>query len=336
MRRVPDDSPAAPPLNPIDRALVAAVPFLRALPRTRDKPVDDLLSAFRAAHPGVEIELVIDRPPGHPEVDYDLLLSSQDGTIAIGWRPDCCNPWNVQYAEHWASNLVLSVNGRDLSVQEALQALRLGADAAYDLQSSLVHYCLIDSTISMDPPAVSGAELQEAADNFRVMRGLTKADEMHRWLEQSSLSLERFEALMRARLQAHKLKDKATRDEIRQYFENHRDSLAQGTVVSLNSPSEKTLKKLANPDTIRQLTERLWSTDATKTYARVTIDIKSGLLATLVPAGAPIREETVVGPYKQGREFRLVQLIRRTPAKLDELTRQYKERNLAEIKWHWM
>jgi hypothetical protein len=117
--------------------------------------------------------------------------------------------------------------------------------------------------------------------------------------------------------------------------------------VSLNSPSEKTLKKLANPDTIRQLTERLWSTDATKTYARVTIDIKSGLLATLVPAGAPIREETVVGPYKQGREFRLVQLIRRTPAKLDELTRQYirdqlfakwleKERNLAEIKWHWM
>src|SRR6476646_9343304 len=106
-----------------EKALLDAVPFLRALPRAGalKKSVWAQLGAFRAAHAEVGVELVVDRPPGHPDVDFDLLLQVAEGTVAIGWRPDGGMPWSVQYSEHWASSLVLSVNGRDVTIQEALQ-----------------------------------------------------------------------------------------------------------------------------------------------------------------------------------------------------------------------
>jgi len=70
-------------------ALLDAVPLLQALPRVGalEKSVWAQLGAFRAAHAEVGVELVVDRPPGHPDVDFDLLLQVAEGTVAIGWRP---------------------------------------------------------------------------------------------------------------------------------------------------------------------------------------------------------------------------------------------------------
>ena len=112
-----------------------------------------MTAAFQQAHPEVSAELLIDKPPGHPEMDFDLYLHSDtSGALALGWRPDRAMPWVVQYSEHWASNLVLSVNGRDLTVQEALQALRLHESTGSDLATELVNFCLIDRRSSRTRP----------------------------------------------------------------------------------------------------------------------------------------------------------------------------------------
>src|SRR5262245_32273598 len=106
-----------------EAALSEGIAFLRDLPPGRGEVAASRsrLEAFRAAHPGLRVDLLVDQPPGSPRVDYDLLLGGPDGsTVALNWRPDRGLPWVVDYADHWAANFVVSVNRKDVTVQQAL------------------------------------------------------------------------------------------------------------------------------------------------------------------------------------------------------------------------
>ena len=337
----------------IDQALLDALPLLRSLPRVGecDKEIAAQLSAFRASHRNVCVDLVLDRQPGHPEVDFDLLLSvDQSGTIAVGWRPDRAMPWSVQYAEHWASNLVLSVNGLDLTVQEALQALRLNGNGTSDLSTALVNYCLIAKAITQKSLTIADNELQDAADDFRSEFGLISAESTVRWLADAGLSNERFEALMKARALARKLKEQIALDNIQSYFATHQNSLARATVVRIRSTLIGALKNLIDSDSISGLVNRFFSNETTINDRTIEINIETGFVANILPTSPPPanpREGAVIGPFAHGGEFCAVQFLRHTPAMLDQETHRLIENHLfklwlenaramAEIRWHWM
>ena len=338
-----------------EKALLDAIPFLRTLPRARNlqESVWAQLATFRAAHSDVGIDLVVDQPPGHPEVDFDLLLQGDDeGTVAIGWRPDARIPWSVQYSEHWAASLVLSVNAIDVTIQDALQVLRLSGDTESDLSTRLVDHCLIAAAIIKDPPVVSDSEVQSAADGFRLARGLHSAEATARWLSEAGLSIERFEALIKTTVQARKLKERITEDQVAAYFSNHTDSLAMLTVIRWHSASEDSLSDLTDSAaTTDDVVKRALASVSNDHAPGVRIVSETGfvpkVLPSLPPESAAPPAGTVIGPTRHGGEYWCGQVLRRLTPRLDQETERFiqerlfaswldEERAKAQITWHWM
>jgi putative peptide maturation system protein len=336
-------------------ALVDAVRLLRNLPRKRAREMDALaqFAGFRADHPEVDADLFIDRQPGHPEIDFDVFLQvDAAGTIAVGWRPDRAMPWSVQYSEHWASNLVVSVNGRDLTVQEALQALRLNGETGSDLSTDLVNYCLVSSAIAEDPPLVSDSELQTASDGFRVARGLYDAETTNRWLAEAGLSMDTFEALVKARVQERKLMDRITADQVEAYFAAYAESLANVSVVRIHLPSTGTLGVFPLSETaVDDFVRRAFSGQLGDSDPEIRIVMETGFVEDVLPMipkdSIPPPVGTMVGPKLYSGEYWFAQVLRRAPSKLDQKTKRHvqakifalwlnAQRAKAQIRWHWM
>jgi putative peptide maturation system protein len=338
-----------------EKAVLDAIPFLQALPRTRAlvETVRARLEGFRAAHPGVGVELVVDNPPGCPDVDFDLLLQyDPQGTVAVGWRPDTGNPWSVQYSEHWASSLVLSVNEFDVTIQEALQALRVSHEAESDLPTRLVNYCLISAAIITDPPPVSDAELQAAADGFRAARGLHSTETTRRWLSEAGLSVDRFEGLLKTTVQARKLRDRITTDCVSDYFSTHSASLAKITALRAHAVSEDLLPDLTGPDfTTDSVVDRVIASASMENSSRSRICIETGfhpkVLPSIPPEAAVPPAGTCIGPVRHGGEYWCGRILKRFPPRLNQETSAFIQERLfaswldgelsrARIAWHWM
>ena len=322
----------------LEKALLGAIPFLRTLPRASglEQGVWAQLAAFRAAHPEVGVDLVVDHPPGRLDVDFDVLLQGEaEGTIAVGWRPDAGMPWSVQYSEHWASSLVLSVNGLDLTIQEVLQALRLAGEGAGDLSTRLVDHCLIATAILKEPPSVSDAEVQGAADGFRAARGLLDAETTERWLREAGLTMERFEALLKTAVQARKLKERIAEKQVAAYFASHAASLAKVTVVRAHSASRDSLPDLSgSAATIGGLVDLALARGSSDDDPRVRIVVETGFLPRVLPSLAPEFTAppvgTEIGPVRHGGEYWCGHVLRRLPPRLDRETHGFIQERLFE------
>src|SRR5262245_39178349 len=204
------------------------------------------LEHFRRENPGVRADLLVDQPPASRQVDYDLMLSHPEGgTLALSWRADEGVPWAVQYADHWAANYVLTVDARDVTIQQALLFLKLTGDREPDLMTELVDQQLIAVAIDADPPPVSDEELQRAADEFRRASRLLNAESTRRWLEEMGLSMEQFQSRLRGAVQIRKLKERVTADDIETYFEAHRKSFDFIRYFQVETRSQATASELA-------------------------------------------------------------------------------------------
>jgi hypothetical protein len=98
--------------EPFEDALRTAVDLVRDLSRDRKDTAASKarFADWRSAHPGVPARLSVDCRPGWPFVEFDVLLEHPDGgTVGLTWRPDDGSPWTVAYADHWASNFVVTV-----------------------------------------------------------------------------------------------------------------------------------------------------------------------------------------------------------------------------------
>ena len=105
--------------------------------------------------------------------EHDVLLEHPErGTVGITWCADDGTPWAITYADHWASNLVVSVDDGDVTLQEALLFLKMAAEKASDLMESLVSEKIVAMAVQAEPPPVEHGELQAAADAFRIANGL--------------------------------------------------------------------------------------------------------------------------------------------------------------------
>ncbi|MBN6053981.1 TIGR04500 family putative peptide maturation system protein, partial [Nonomuraea sp. RK-328] len=186
----------AEPVGAFAEALVSGAELLRSLPRRRSgvAAARRAADAWTARHPRTNAQLVVDRRPGSPVVDYDLLLDHPDGgTIALSAPPEDGVPWLIDHSTHWAAGHLVSVDGVHVSVPQALTMLRSLSGRDATPYQEIVDQCLLAAAGDDDEP-VSAAELQETADEFRRGRGLRDRASTLAWMTAAGMSGEQFEA----------------------------------------------------------------------------------------------------------------------------------------------
>lgn len=331
-------------------ALIDGSSLLRELPRLRGDvaKAQARFDTFRASHPDLRADLLVDQLPGAPRVDYDILIAHPDGgTVALSWRADHGSPWCVEHTEHWAANFVLSVNDVHVTVQHAILSLRLGARRFPSQLTELVDEQLIGQEIEKDPPPVSDEELQAEADVVRAAHHLHRADATVRWLEELGLTTERFEDLLRFGVQVRKLKDRVTQDRAAAYFDAHARKFAVIRFFRLDGATEESARQLA--ETARA--GGLWTAAQTWLVGTPGREWSGSMLSRhaveLPPELAAAEPGEVVGPVADGLRYWIAEVLGRDTPRLDEQTRSAirdllfeewlaERRQHAVVRWHWM
>jgi putative peptide maturation system protein len=336
--------------NDFGSVLEEAALLLRDLPRGyRDVPEAQRRTAdWRETHSGLDVDLLVDQPPGSLRVDYDLLLSHPDGgTLALTWQGAQGLPWLACYADHWAANFVVTVNGESITVQQALTALRMSANAHSDLMTDLVNQKILLQAVDQEKPPVTDEELEEAANRFRRANRLDTAADTFRWLEEMRLTQAQFEAMLEATVQSRKVKGRITAERLESYFEAHRDEYDQICLFEVRVP---------DPDMGEQLVAAareaglLTATEAMLRYP--SMPLLEGTLAvrhagTLPPPLRTASPGEIIGPYLAEEHYRVAQVYSRQAASLKGETRDAvqeaisqewlaQQRTAATVHWHWM
>jgi putative peptide maturation system protein len=330
--------------------LAAAADLLRRLPRGRLEtgPVREMVAEFNREHPDVGADLLVELPPGAPTADYDLLLADpRGGTLTLNWQADEGAPWPATQSDHWAANLVLTVNTTDLTVQDALLCLKLASDRQPDLMEELVNETLLGHEVRHAPPDVSSEEIQQAADRFRRARGLSSASTTLRWLAESGLSVDRFQRVMEALVQRRKMRDRVTVDAVEPYF--HANSLDFEMVRFAEFRCDRAeplleLTKAADPSGLQaRVGDWLMNYSCDNPSATIRQAWRRDAPAEL--RAAEVGE--LVGPCSDERGPWLAVVMSREPAMLNKETRAAigrelfdawlsERRQAATIRWHWL
>ena len=144
----------------LDEAIVAAVVLLRKLPAGRNLTgvTRKLFTRFNERYPDLRAKLITHVIPASDRVTYDLLLHldhKAGGVISLGWNGDSGLPWIPQFADHWAANFVLSVNGAEMTIQSALLFLNSVLADQPNLMEELIERSLLSEAISVEPMSLS-------------------------------------------------------------------------------------------------------------------------------------------------------------------------------------
>lgn len=331
-----------------EQALSDAVSLLKELPRDRSSIQIALarISRFRASHRGVRCDLLVDQPPGTSEAGYDILLGAPEGgTVAVSWRPDQGVPWTVQYSDHWAANLVLTVNKHQTTIQSALIYLRTVLNRKPDLMNDLINKLLIQEAIDESPPAVSIKETEKAVNDFRLRHGLYSAVAMRQWLDEMSLTMAALRELAAHNVSARKIKKRVTAHMVRPYFDAHHNDFEILTIFRVQAPSKTVavaITKVARPSGLWMALHKKGSL----------LPTPNGQLATkhareLPQSFASASPNMIIGPERSPEGYWVGQLLQRRAARFDSSTRATIEdllfddwlaerKKQSTIRWHWI
>jgi putative peptide maturation system protein len=338
----------APVEDDLPQALADALALLRALPRRRGewRQAEALVARFKVAHPRLPCRLLSEEKPGSDALDHDLLLTiGEAGTLALSWHGDDGVPWVARYADHWAANYVLTVDGRSTTIQSALLYLGAQLRRRPDLMQELVDRALVAAAIAEAPPDISEAELEAAVDAFRESQGLYSGAETQRWLDEMQLTMEALGGLVAQSLQITKFKERLTGPAVTPHFAAHRRDFDRVSLLRLDGLSEPGATHLAEA---WRKTGRCPVLEG----AAALIDMPNGRIETVFARDLPAElagadTDAVIGPMPWGGRFRVAQVIRRHAAQLDDATRARigellfgawlaERRTRAAITWHWV
>ena len=225
------------------------VSLLRELARTPTGHTDARarVAAWRDTYPGLRADLLVYRGPATDRTEYDLLLGMPgDGadTVALSWSPDRGEPWAICYADHWASNYLVTVNNVPTTVQQALLYLRSVLENRPDLMDIIVQHHLLSERVRETSPSVSPLEIQVAADRFRQAHGLLSEAATNQWLTEMRLSMEQFRRLMKENVQRRKFRDALVEERIQCYFDSHPTEFEEVRLFHVQIPDSESAKKL--------------------------------------------------------------------------------------------
>lgn len=332
----------------LEKALLEAAALLRELPRQRHlvARARAQFARIRTDNPAAAPRLFADVRPGAETADYDILLTLPDsGTFSLSWHPDEGMPWTPHYADHWAANAVLTVNGRATTIQSALVYLNRILRNRPDMMKDLVDRAVTQLAVEAAPPAIDEEEIEEAVEGFRIANGLQAAAALRKWLEEMQLSMEALHELVGQSLRLRKFRQRLTADRVRPYYRAHRRDFDRVSVMRVESLPRVAARALADA----------WQRDGRCPFIanvhpalRQAAGVMEARFARDLPeqlALAPVGR--VIGPVRANGHYWVAQVLWRRAARLDRLTRDQieellvaewlaGEREKATIRWHWV
>jgi putative peptide maturation system protein len=294
----------------------------------------------------VEVFLHTARPPGRTAPERDLYLSVDNGaTVGMTVCQDDGLPWLVSYADHWAANFVVTVNGKHVTVQDALRELSVAFAGAPGTADLLVDHALEAQAAADLDRSIAPAELQAEVDSIRRRHGLASVSDTERWLALHGMTREDLGRLAAAAVIGRRLQAQVLGDDDADWFGSRaalfdrlavtsawftgeaaaRDAARSAQDVGLPAAVQTALH--ADAGLLRSCSETVFAIDA-PTELR---DSEAGCLR---------------GPLRTEHGWWLGVVHRRSAARLDEVTagrlRQARyaewlagEREKVTVEWHW-
>ncbi len=314
----------------------------------------ELFAGLEQRFPAVQMELVSHQDAQELSVDFDLFLQwPTGGILALSFTPEDGLPWCAIQAEHWAANLVVTVNDQQITVQQALWLFKQNPGSEDgDLMRRLVDSALIRQALEENPVSVSDEELQEAADLFRLANGLADAATTHAWMARRGLTDEAFEGLLRDNVESRRLVERVTESELEGYFERHRETLATVALVRAAAPDAESAERLADRArahhdllvAAREAASAPGGEQLAVSLRTVRCDQLEPELTEPVLHAAP---GDLIGPLTLSGGHEVLQVVTREPARFDAASREAvrerlfrrwlaEQRDSAKIVWHWM
>jgi len=334
----------------LDEAIVAAVVLLRKLPAGRNLTgvTRKLFTRFNECYPDLRAKLITHVIPASDRVTYDLLLHldhKAGGVISLGWNGDSGLPWIPQFADHWAANFVLSVNGMEMTIQSALLFLNSVLTDQPNLMEELIERSLLSEAISVEPMSLSEHEISRAVDNFRLNRGLGSAVETQRWLEETNLTMEALRSMVGHEELVRKFKQNLTRSSVLPYFRANRSNFESLGVLQVSGLTRPAAEKLARK--WRQNRQFPFPELVTKSRHAWVCNFRTLFRCELAGDFEGKLPMDIVGPFQTPDGFTVAQILNQRPARLDAATRQRIQQELfgawlksrrsqATVRWHWM
>jgi parvulin-like peptidyl-prolyl isomerase len=173
--------------------------------------------------------------------------------------------------------------------------------------------------------AVPPAELQQAANRFRLQEGLSSADETNAWLQRQRLSVDDFEAALERDLLLDKLKEHVTRDGIAERFAKRREAYAKASlrqiVVAREDLARELLSQIRDDGAdFGELALRHALASSRSGGGRTAVRRRGQLSAEVAAAVFAAQSGQIVGPLATPQGFCLLLIEEFLPAELDAET----------------
>jgi putative peptide maturation system protein len=232
-------------------------------------------------------------------------------------------------------------------VQEALFFLKMSRDKFPDLMEQIVEQQLIAMSIEADPPSVSQAELQDAADTFRSSRGLLKAEAMQRQLQEWGLTPVQFQEMVKQAIEREKLQDAVTERDIEPFFIANMGGFERIQYFRVTVPTARLAESLARHAAEAGLMTAAIALVGDPAAVGVQTEFTSRFARDLPGDLAVALPEVIIGPTRESGTWSLSQVFARQPATLDDETRGavrqllyrrwlQQRREGATVEWHWL
>lgn len=339
------------------QALIEALDYLQALQREGVRPDEARarLQSFRGQHRDLAIELLHEIQHYDNTVHYDLLLRrAGEGTASLSYCPERTVPWPMRGVHRHDEGNLVRVNAHTLTVDQAIACLDFIWDDGRIIEG-LVNTCLIHEELERDPIPFTDAELQEALNKFRAAKGLHKAKDTLRWLEEHGMSQEGLERHVRSDALVARLRDRVVADAVDQYFKQHGREFDTVRMARLEVATERQAHELAEQIRSGKL----------DFYAAAERCFVEAAACSATPEGNPftvierrhaspaIREQMfaakpgeLVGPVSVGDNSALFRILKIDPGQLDGRVREAiktilfdgwlaERRRSARIEWCW-
>lgn len=228
------------------------------------------------------------------------------------------------------------VNGERVGVADALRQAKFAGRLQFLLDA--VDGALVRQGAAKRGIEVTGEELQAEADRFRAERELFDAEATEAWLAGSRLSFADWESCLEERITARKLREALTAGKVEEHFAVNRLSFDEADISRIVVGDEGVAQELRaqivdDAADFHALARRHSLDAATRPAGGYAGTVRrSDLEAAAEAAIFGAQPETVLGPFKEGREeWVLIKVDEVRRARLDEALREtIKERLFAE------
>lgn len=219
----------------------------------------------------------------------------------------------------------LLVNDETISLAAVLRLAKLAGQLQFLQNAS--DAALIRQGAQQRDLAVSDDELQQAADEYRMARGMQEVEALEAWLRARRLSFSDWEESLEDEVLERKLRAAVTENQIEQSFAQRRLSFDAATISHIVVKDVETAKELRaqiieEAADFHMLARRHSLNEATRPAGGYVGNVRRAELDAAAEAAVfGAKPGKVVGPFKTEQGWRLIRIHALSPATLDEATR---------------